>query len=88
MQKPRQIVLNHWNASALKRASARALLPELVIYSLLYDELLIREEDLITNRTICKELSDDANFTVFSELLICGFIKILRIPTTSYPPGR
>src|SRR5438128_1583120 len=37
-----QIILTHWNAGVFRRDSLPHLLPELVIYSLLYDEVLIR----------------------------------------------
>src|SRR5216684_983509 len=84
----RQIVLTHWNAGVFRSASLPQLLPELAIYSLLYDEVLIREEDLITNRAIMRLLSDERSFTVFAELLISGLVKLLRLPLDVYPIGR
>jgi hypothetical protein len=54
----------------------------------LYDEVLIREEDLLTNRVATRLLADDNNFTVFSELLSSGLVKLLRLPVDVYPPGR
>jgi hypothetical protein len=83
-----QIVLTHWNAGVFRPASLLQLLPELVIYSLLYNEVLIREEDLLTNRAVTRLLSDENNFNVFSELLISGLVKLLRLPLEFYPPGR
>lgn len=82
-----QIVLTHWNAGVFRSAPSQ-LLPELVIYPLLYKEVLIREEDLITNRVITRFLSDDNNFTIFSELLIAGLVTLLRLPPEYYPDGR
>jgi hypothetical protein len=84
----KQIILTHWNAGVFRSGSLGQLLPELAIYSLLYDEVLIREEDLITNRAITRLLLDEDNFAVFSELLISGLVKLLRLPIESYPPGR
>lgn len=83
-----QIILTHWNAGVFRPASLPQLLPELVIYSLLYDEVLIREEDLLTNRAVTGLLSDENNFAVFSELLISGLVKLLRLPLEIYPPKR
>ena len=54
-----QIVLTHWNAGVFHSTCLPQLLPELIIYSLLYDEVLIREEDLLTNRAITGLLSDE-----------------------------
>jgi len=83
-----QIVLSHWNAGVFHAAALPQLLPEIAIYSLLYDEVLIREEDLLTNRAITGLLADERNFAVFSELLVCGLVKLLRLPLEVYPPGR
>lgn len=83
-----QIILTHWNAGVFRSPSLPLLLPELVIYSLLYDEVLIREEDLLTNRAVTDLLSDENNFAVFSELLIAGLVKLLLLPLDIYPPGR
>jgi hypothetical protein len=83
-----QIVLTHWNAGVFYPTSLSQLLPELAVYSLLYDEVLIREEDLLTNRAVTRLLSDENNFTILSELLVSGPVKLLRLPLESYPKGR
>jgi hypothetical protein len=83
-----RIVLTHWNAGVFHSSSTPRLLPELVIYSLLYDEVLIREEDLITNRAVTRLLSEENNFAVFSELLTSGLVKLLRLPIDAYPRDR
>jgi hypothetical protein len=83
-----QIILTHWNAGVFRAATLPQLLPELAICSLLYDDVLIREEDLLTNRAITRLLSDRNNFAVFSELLVSGLVKLLRLPLEFYPPGR
>ncbi|MBZ0113220.1 MAG: hypothetical protein K8J08_12205 [Thermoanaerobaculia bacterium] len=85
---PSRIILTHWNAGVFQAAVLPRLLPELVIYPLLYEEVLIREEDLLTNRAIVNLLSIDENFTLFTELLSAGLIKLLRLPLTAYPGGR
>jgi hypothetical protein len=87
-QHAQQIILTHWNAGVFHAASLPQLLPELAIYALLYDEVLIREEDLLTNRFITHLLSDENNFAVFSELLRSGLVKLLRLPLAFYPQGR
>jgi hypothetical protein len=86
--KPRQIVLIHWNAGVFTGAALPQLLPELVVYGLLYDEVLIREEDLLTNRQITGYLSQPENIRVFEELLASGVVKLLRLPVSQYPLGR
>jgi hypothetical protein len=83
-----QIILTHWNAGVFHSASLPQLLQELVIYALLYDDVLIREEDLLTNRAITRLLSEENNFVFFSELLISGLVKLLRMPLAMYPQGR
>jgi hypothetical protein len=83
-----QIVLTHWNAGVFRASVLPQLLPELAVYSLLYDEVLIREEDLITNRRVLKLLSQPNNFAVFSEMLMSGLVKLLRLPLDTYPSGR
>jgi hypothetical protein len=85
---PRRIILTHWNAGVFKRDALPQLIPELVVFSLLYDEVLIREEDLLTNRSIIALLSDDAVFSIFEELLAAGIVRLLRLPLQNYPPGR
>lgn len=87
-REPRRIILTQWNAGVFKKSSLPRLLPELVIYSLLYDDVLIREEDLITNRHITRHLTNEENFRIFEELLNNGLVKLLRLPSTAYPPER
>jgi hypothetical protein len=83
-----QIVLTHWNAGVFRSSTLPQLLPELAIYSLLYDEVLIREEDLLTNRAVLRLLREPSNFSIFSELLGSGLVKLLRMPLALYPNGR
>lgn len=85
---PRRIILTHWNAGAFQQSSLPHLLPELVMYALLYDEVLIREEDLLTNRSITRLLDDPQHLRVFEELLTQGLVKLLRLPVEAYPSGR
>ena len=86
--KRRQIVLTHWNAGVFASATIPHLLPELVIYALLYDEVLIREEDLFTNRQITELLADPGNLRFFEEMLESGLVRLLRLPLSEYPDGR
>src|SRR3990172_4907024 len=84
---PRQIILTHWNAGVFDSSTVSQLVPELLVYSLLYDEVLIREEDLITNHHIVRLLDQPTERRVFEELLAEGFIKLLRLPPEAYPPS-
>lgn len=85
---PSRIVLTHWNAGVFQPEILPRILPELVIYPLLYDEVLVREEDLLTNRAISNLLSTDESFPIFAELLATGLVKLLRLPLSAYPGGR
>jgi hypothetical protein len=87
-ESPSRIILTNWNAGVFHSSATPRLLPELIIYSLLYDEVLIREEDLITNRVVTGLLSEENNFAIFSEMLISGLVKLLRLPAETYPLGR
>jgi hypothetical protein len=84
----RRIILTHWNAGVFASGELPNLLPELVVYALLYDEVLIREEDLFTNRQIMRLLAEDENFQFFEELLVSGLVRLLRLPVGDYPSGR
>lgn len=84
----RQIVLTHWNAGVFASATVHHLLPELVVYALLYDEVLIREEDLLTNRHVTELLEDSNNLRFFEEMLASGLVRLLRLPLSQYPEGR
>jgi hypothetical protein len=85
---PSRVILTHWNAGVFQSETLPRILPELVIYPLLYDEVLVREEDLLTNRAIINLLSTGENLKVFEELLSTGLIKLLRLPLSAYPQGR
>lgn len=84
----RQIVLTHWNAGVFDSSTVSQLLPELLVYSLLYDEVLIREEDLLTNHHIVRLLDEPTERRIFEELLAEGLVKLLRLPPEAYPSGR
>jgi hypothetical protein len=84
----RRIILTHWNAGVFSASALPNLLPELAVYALLYDQVLIREEDFFTNRLITSLLSETENFQFFEELLVSGLVRILRLPVSDYPAGR
>lgn len=88
MRGVRRVILTHWNAGVFRSEMLPNLLPELVVYALLCDEVLIREEDLLTNRRITTLLSQPEYFSVFEELLDSGIVKLLRLPLSAYPSGR
>jgi hypothetical protein len=85
---PSRIILTHWNAGVFQSDVLSRILPELIIYPLLYDEVLVREEDLLTNRAITSLLATEENFPIFAELLATGLVKLLRLPLSAYPGGR
>lgn len=84
--KSRRIILTNLNPSVYTQRYISTFLSELVINSLLYDEVLIREGDLITNRSITKYLRGDSEaLAVFKELLATGAVKVLHLRAESYP---
>src|SRR4051812_19756875 len=83
-----RIVLTHWNAGVFRPASRSRILPELALYTLLYDEVLIRDEDFLTNPALTRLFAEPENLAVLSELLSEGLVKFLRLPEESYPEGR
>lgn len=85
MRKKRRIILTNINASVFKPRFCVTFLSELIVNSLLYDEIFIREGDLIGNRILTEYLKDEFAFQIFSELLSVGAIKILRLSSNSYP---
>lgn len=84
----RRVILTNWNAGVFSSKELPHLLPELVIYALLYDEVLIREEDLLTNRQITRLLSREENCRFFEAMLVSGLVRLLRLPISEYPEGR
>lgn len=81
----RRIILTNANASVFRPAFCDTFLSELIVNALFYDEVLIREGDLIGNRHLTRFLKDKSNLATFSELLSTGAVKILRLSQTSYP---
>lgn len=84
----RRVILTNWNAGVFSSKELPHLLPELVVYTLLYDEVLIREEDLLTNRQVTRLLSKNDNCRFFEAMLASGLVRLLRLPISEYPEGR
>jgi hypothetical protein len=80
----RRIILTNLNSSVFSNKYISSFLAELVINSLLYDQVLIREGDLICNRHLTSYLSDHADaFEVFADLLRVGAVRLLRVDPKS-----
>lgn len=85
----RRIILTDLNPSVYKQEYLSSFLSELVIHSLLYDQVLIREGDLICNRHLTNLLRDQEAFQIFAELLKAGAIRLLRVsPDSLFPDLR
>ena len=65
----RRLVATHSNAGVFLEGRLRWVLPELVVNSLLYDEVIIRAEDLITNPTLTRYLGKPERLAMFESLL-------------------
>jgi len=82
----RRIILTNLNPSVYRPKYLPTFLSELVINSLLCDQVLIREGDLITNKNITEYLcTNPESFEVFKELLSVGAVKVLHLRPESYP---
>lgn len=83
----RQLILTNLNPSVYAKKYVSSFLPELLIYSLLYEEVLIREDDLIVNKVLTNHLAEPENLRVFEELLSTGVVRLLCLAKKEYGPG-
>jgi len=85
----RRLVLTHLDpevyAASLAETGQR-FLPELIVYALLYGQVLVKDADIVVNQRITEFLQDQSSFNIFEELLDVGVIKILTLPRRNYPP--
>ncbi|MBN1458887.1 MAG: hypothetical protein JXA57_05080 [Armatimonadetes bacterium] len=81
----RRIILTNVNTSVFQPRYCKTFLSELVVNALLYDEVLLREGDLVGNHKLTAFLAQEENLSIFSELLSVGAVKILRLGWNSYP---
>jgi len=82
----RQLILTNLNPSVYTKRYASSFLPELLIYSLLYEDVFIREDDLIVNKVLTDHLADPENLRVFEEILSTGVVRLLRLANKAYGP--
>lgn len=84
--RPRSVVLTDWAADVDHlRADRDAIIYQLLILSLLYDEILIQDELLVLSDPLADWFGQREGIRIWEELLDVGSIVILRHPTSAYP---
>lgn len=77
------VILVHWEPEAYNRYPSgreRETIPEIATAALTHREVYAKDTDLILNRRIVSTLSDPFTFSVFSEFVRLGLLKILLRP--------
>ncbi|MBI2423213.1 MAG: hypothetical protein HYV27_10320 [Candidatus Hydrogenedentes bacterium] len=75
-----KLILVHWEPHAYARFPAtrdHQLLLDILMASLMYREVLIKDTDLILNERVISVLREPKMFDTFTKLLELGFVKIL-----------
>lgn len=82
----RSIVLVDWWKDNEPTARSRdQFLWDLMILSLLYDEVLALDENILCSRTFPRWFRDAESFRLFEEVVDCGGIAVLKRPWQRYP---
>jgi len=82
----RSIVLVDWARNDEPTARSRELLLyELMVLSLLYDEVLVQDEIFLCSRKMARWFRGPENFRLLEELLAIGGIVVLKRPVEKYP---
>lgn len=83
---PESVVLSDWaaNVEGIGKSSD-SVIYELMILSLLYDEILVSDEVLVLSSKLAKWLSDGNSFDPVIKLFELGSLKVLTFPESDYP---
>jgi hypothetical protein len=81
-----RLLLSDWAAfgRTIPRRSQR-LLTELLLLSLVYDEILIQDETLVLNHTFADQFASQETFRVIEQLIESNVLVILTHPRNLYP---
>lgn len=83
----RSVVLVDWSRHNEPTAHSRnSLLYELMLLSLLYDEVLVQDEILVCSKNMARWFSEPESFRLFEELFAVAGIVLLKRPLEKYPP--
>lgn len=86
MQSKSRLIMSDWAASGESVPKDRqALLQQLLILSLVYDEVLIQDETLVLNPLFAQNFASSADFRVIEQLVETGALVILKHPLALYP---
>jgi len=84
--RPRSVVLTDWAADTDNlRVDRSGLIHQLLLLSLLYDEILVQDELLVLSDPLASWFSSKEGLSLWDELLDVGSLVILRHPQTAYP---
>jgi hypothetical protein len=79
------ILLTHWDPDIYVAQHAAPWVQELVLYSLLFDHVVVRDLDVVLNSSISRHLAtSETDFQIFVELVRNGCIEIVTLRPESY----
>src|SRR6266849_6905777 len=76
------------NSTLKNNPSARSrdeFLSDLILLSLLYDEVLVSDNDLLSSRHIATWFSGEEKFRLLEALIDVGALRVLKRPLEAYP---
>ncbi len=83
---PRSIVMTEWSPTDGPNHSSRdQFLWQQMLLSLLYDEVLAKDETVLCSTRMARWFADGESFRLFEELLDCGGLVVLKRPLETYP---
>lgn len=80
-----RIVMTLWEPEFESRRLALGALQELIVNSMLYDKVMIKDSDIILNSTIVRFFNRDENFEMLKNLISADLLAILTLPVNKYP---
>lgn len=85
MSDPSRLLTTNWNGSVYGPADMATLIDELVVHSLMYEQVLIPAQEIVTNKAISTHLQQSAAVDLLIELLRHGCVRLLLPDPDSYP---
>src|SRR5437867_3753046 len=83
--RPRSVALTDWTADVDHlRADRDAIIYQLLILSLLYDEILVQDELLVLSDPLAEGFGQGEGKRIWEEVLDVGSFVILQLPISAY----